>query len=293
MFLILIANDQSGLGPEGYLGAKIFNTFKLTFGEILFRLINNIYRTLTMFHFEGDVVFRWNVSKSPHLDFISGLFLLLGSMFFLLRHKNKFIYIFFPILILVIPSILPSHPPVEIPSNIRTFTILPFVFFLVAYGIDILYSKLNCYLRPIATKLILFIIIISIIYLNLQKYFIMYPKGLPNKNVPFGKIIAKNIDILPKNTKVFIGDYGWGDWEQPEIDSIYYSIKNNSLRNNTSIDIIDSCDDKRVDYKFPIFVIFNPHNTLKINNFKKCIPNSIIKEVVEKNTKVFTYLYKK
>lgn len=292
MFLNLITNDQSGLSPQGYLGAKIFNTFKLTPGEILFRLINNIYRTLTMFHLEGDVVFRWNVSKSPHLDSISGLFLLVGLIFFFLKYKNKFIYIFFPMLILVIPSILPSHPPAEIPSNIRTIAILPFIFFLVAYGIDVLYLKINNYLKPIQAKLLLFIILISIIYTNLFKYFIVYPTGLPNKNVPFGKIIAKNVDNLPKDTKVFISDYGWGDWGQPEIDSIYYSINNKSLRNNTSRDIIDSCNDKRIDYGLPIFIIFNPYNTLKINYFKKCVPNSILKEVIEKNTRVFTYIYR-
>ena len=292
MFLSLIANDQSGLGPQGYLGAKIFNTFKLTPGEILFRLINNIYRTLTMFHLEGDIVFRWNVSKTPHLDFISGLFLLVGSIFFFLKNKNKFIYIFFPILILVIPSILPSHPPVEIPSNIRTITILPFIFFLVAYGINFFYLKLNKRLGSIPAKFILFIILISIIYLNLQKYFIVYPTGLPNKNVPFGKIIAKHIDNLPKDTKVFISDYGWGDWGQPEIDGIYYSINNKSLRNNTSLDMINSCNDMRINYGLPIFIIFSPYNTSKINYFKKCLPNSIMKEVIEKNTNIFTYLYK-
>jgi hypothetical protein len=54
---------------------------------------------------------------------------------------------------------------------------------------------------------------------------VSFPANLPNRNTPFAKIIAKEIDKLPDDTYVIVNSCCWGEWGQPEPDAIRFSMK--------------------------------------------------------------------
>lgn len=164
---------------NGYLGEKFINGESFSPYELILRFLINFYRTLTMFHLEGDAVFRWNVSMKPLIDTVSGAFLMIGLIGWVITVKK--IWIFIPIVLILIPSVLPGHPAIEVPSSPRTMAILPFVFILIGFGIDFTYEKLKIVTGKIVAGTTLVIIIGIVIYLNVITYFVEYPRGLPIK----------------------------------------------------------------------------------------------------------------
>lgn len=253
---------------NGYVGEKIFGVKKLTAGETSARLLLYVSKTAGMLHLEGDHTFRVNVPGSPELDVISGLFFLAGVVFFLKKEKRKYLpYVFLPLLILPLPSISPAIPVGEIPSSSRTIGIIPFVFLLTAAGAIFIYDLAKKNKWPV--KFFNLFIFIMLVYLNMNKYFVLYPKVLPDGNVPYGKIVAGYIDSLPPETKVRMTGCCWGEWGQPEPKAIYYVLKNNKNRENIVHETFaEDCD--QVGNGGPQVLIFNPMDTGKIETFKEC-----------------------
>jgi hypothetical protein len=80
------------------------------------------------------------------------------------------------------------------------------------------------------------------VILNLHKYFIEYPKTLPNHNVAYGAILASYIDTLPKTTHVYLSGCCWGQWGQPEPKGIYYQLKYPERKRDILGSFVSSCD---------------------------------------------------
>ncbi|MFA5827811.1 MAG: glycosyltransferase family 39 protein [Candidatus Shapirobacteria bacterium] len=264
--VIILSQNLDSLSP-GYMGEKLFQTKQYSTSENINRLATNLRRTLGMFHFEGDVVFRWNVSKSPHLDIVSGIFLIIGLICSLIKKKATTLLLLISAFILILPSIYPGHPSAEVPSSPRTQAIIPIIIYLTSFGVYYL-TEFTKKLYPSATKILLFLILSSISFLNLTKYFIDYPKGLPNDNTPFGKIIAQDIDKLPPGVDVYLADIGWGDWEQPEPDGIFYAINNNKGRENILSGTISDCS--QINQLKNSYIISNPLSETKLEIFQQC-----------------------
>ncbi len=292
MFVFLVRTNIDTF-TNGFIGEKLFKIRNLSAGEILFKTLKYAFLDLKMLYFKGDNTFRYNVSGSPHLDLISGLFFLLGVLFWLKKeHIKNFSFILISLFLLSLPSIYPTHPEAEVPNIARTFIIFPFVIILVSSGFYYCYSLLKSYFKKITVQFFL-LLFFSISYLNLNKYFVIYPTGLPDKNVPFGKIIAKYIDSLPNDTKVHLTSCCWGHWGQPEPKGIFYVLNNKVGRKNIVSDkFITSCPSAHSN-KSTLF-IFNPTDQVMINKFKNCFPKGIFFEYIDNyGQKVFSSLYLK
>jgi len=281
-----VYNLQKDNFTTGYVGSKvpkIEQFYKITtYKEMGIRII----RTLGMFHLKGEEGFRTNVSNSPHIDLLSGIFLLVGLVYWY-KKDRKTLYIFLiAFLIIIIPSCSPSLNLRETPNNGRTIGVLPIVYTIIASGIYLLFEKI----KGKNNKRLYLIGVLSIIgFLNLYKYFVTYPNNLPNKNVAFGKIISDYIDNLPINTKVILTSCCWGEWGQAEPKAIYYDLKNREGRENIVTGRLTGnvChpEERNVVY------IFNPNDHLLIKRFEECFSQGTIETYEKKGQKVFSAMY--
>lgn len=289
LFFIFIIHAQPNNFSNGYVGSKIPSMNKLLTPELLTRVFYNIYRTAGMLHFEGDIIFRHNVRRTPHVDSISGILFLVGLIFLFLKRRRYFLYILLLLIILPIPSISPALSSIDMPSMSRTIGILPFVYVLVAYGLLSIYQIIQKYTNPTLAKIFCIFLLFSITFLNLYKYFIQYPQGLPNHNSPFAKIIANYIRTLSKDTEVKFTSYGWGNWGQPEAQAIYYSTGPLTGRENILFSqTIHNCN--QVGMKKNTILIFNPNERNTIFNFQQCFPQAMFKQYSVNNQHVFSSL---
>jgi len=268
ILFMYVVNKQKDNFTNGYVGSKIFSKQSST--NQLFKMwITNLEKTALMLHWRGDVIFRANVPLSPHLDPISGLLFIIGLVYLLKTERKIAVWlVLIPIVLLILPSTSPALSPSEIPSSSRTFGAAPFIFFLVAVG-----------LTRIRSKLALTTVLILIGYLNGYKYFVIYPRTLPNGNTPYGKIIAKYIDGLPIDTTVKVANCCWGEWGQPEPKGIYHQL--NNKKNRESIEqekYVLSCE--QVPQEGNLVIIANPNDTKKMDELLECRRNGTVHDGV-------------
>ncbi len=271
-----IVSLQPGHFKEGYIGSKLFGVNKFSGFEMIERTTRNFFRTLTMYHIEGDGTFRYNVPKSPHLDRISGVFLLAGLFWFFKKRRKLWPYIFLPLIILPLPSIYPALPAIEVPNISRTYVITPLIILLFAYGFWNSFKFLHLKYRHK-----LFIPLFAVIFamsanLNIAKYFLAYPAGLPDKNLAPGKIIANYIDKLPVNISLYFSSCCWGEWGEPEPKGIAYQLHNQKRFIDFSKHIKD-CSEIR---KHPAAVVTDPRKGDLAEQFMKCSAGSKLLDVI-------------
>lgn len=253
-----------------YFGSKLFERNGKLPPDIVARITVNIINNLSMFHLRGDEVFRVNMVRAPHLDLISGIFLLFG-IYFLIRVKPLRAYALFicvPFLILQLPSILVVNFMREVPSATRNIGILPFLYTLIAIGI----WYVGKWLYPVSKNITFLggiVIFFIISYRNMSDYFIVYANGLPNRNTPFGKIIAERIDRISPDKKIAVVGCCWGSWGQPEPGGIKYV-----LTKSRTIDFIPEfvCNQSTVSYDY---YVISPLVDEALQKLYQCYPEGV------------------
>jgi len=268
---------------SGYVGSKVPKIQQFinpkTYGDMGIRVI----RILGMFHFKGEEGFRINVPNTPHLDPVSGIFMILGVYYWIKKNRKMTLYFFISFLILIIPSASPSIYLREIPNSGRTIGVIPLVYLMVASGIVFIYEKIKELKTFYLTGVLLLIA-----SLNIYKYFVLYPDNLPNKNIAFGKRISQYIDTLPKNNSVILMSCCWGEWGQPEPDAIFYNLK--QKRNIYRIQKIDTllsfCGTSMKSENKA--VILDPNDTLSFNKLINCFPEGTLFTYEEKSQPVYS-----
>lgn len=260
-----------------YFGSKIFVEDGRLPSDFMNRFWENFKSSMGMFHIRGDSIFRGNPRNEPHLDRISGFFLLLGLFFFIKRKELKryTMYILFPLFSLQLPAMLVLNFPGEVPSAVRTVGILPFLYIVIALGIYYLTRLCKGYLRTV----VLVILLSFITYLNYESVFTYYPKGLPNNNTPFGKIIAREIDKLPAGTKIYIDGCCWGDWGQPEPGGIIYVMKTKRpvkfFAAHDNLRDFSCGENPRLKEDTSAYYVINPKLPNEMKKIKDCIPGGV------------------
>lgn len=276
-----------------YLANNSFYEEKLALAEndlisFTYKVLWNFIENILSLNLKGDNSFRHTISGQPHLDAISGIFFLLGFLLIIIQTISKkdrkfLLYFIFPFFTIQIPSILDVNNPLSVPNMGRMIGILPFVFMSIAYGIYTCFNYILKMVKPLSqakviSTFFLTLVLASISFISLWKYFFVYPLGLPNKNIPFGKIIASYIKESSIEKYVVVGCC-WGDWGQPEPGSIKYS-----LRQTKDIKFFEaddnmshfSCNDLYSDYKDKsVAIIVNPHNIEAIEESKKCFKGGV------------------
>lgn len=282
-FITIVQNDRGNFGPKGYVGGKLLPSFSMPVEKMIGKTLFNYGKVFLMLHVRGDDVFRVNVAKHPQLDTLSGIFFLLGFLYFAKKKRRIWLfYILWMLLVLPLPSVSPALPEVEIPNSARTIAMVPFVFLLVAAGLLQSYKFLvNQYKHYKFYISIVFTLLFAYItFINLRLYFTDYAHGLPEGNFASGKVIANYIDGLPVNVNIYFGACCWGQWGHPEPKAVAYILRKprDFIQYNR---LIDSCSEVT---RLPARVIFGPNDDTKIERYRTCFPDMRIEDFSDKTT---------
>jgi hypothetical protein len=217
------------LSSTSYLGEK-FGFHRLPdLAVILKGYAINLVKNLSSLVYHGDAIVRHNVPGTPALDAISRILFLYGCGLILYRlfrsaerRQTLLFGLLLPFFLIQAPSLLDISNPHSTPNMGRMIGILPLVLLITALGLRHLVGLIPGEKWQI---LVLLIVLSSIAALNLHKYFAAYPPTLPNNNTPFGKIISTAIEDLPAEQTAVIVGCCWGEYAQPEPDSIRFTLE--------------------------------------------------------------------
>lgn len=210
-----------GFTPFAYLFfSNSYITTKLSpdLNILIPKLLDNLKNNFLSYWWSQDPSFRHTIPNHPYLDPITGIFFALGLI--ILIHnilKNKsyslFFYCLLPFALIQVPSLMDMTPGYSTPNMGRMIGVIPIVFAISAHAINSFHLRLP--------KLLF--ILFCIAFINIFNYFFVYPRTLPNGNIPFGKTIAEYIDKnYPASLPVVLSSCCWGDWGQPEPYAIFY-----------------------------------------------------------------------
>jgi len=280
-----ISHPDKLLSPSTYLGEKVVLPTISNAPQMIIKIVNNYARNFMGNFINGDPVFRQNISGQASFDLISGLLLILGIVLIfksivIKKNKKLLYFLFFPYLLIQLPAVIDIKHPLSTPNIGRTIGILPLLLSVISYA---LYEITVLIKKRYFKFIFLFTMISSIFIINNYRYFVLYPKGLPNNNVPFGKVIAKYIDTIPISTKTIIINCCWGEWGQPEPLSIIYSLEKTSKRSISFINNFNYCEGDR-----PLLIITDPNQSQLDESIKNCYQSNNIKTQLlnEKNVPV-------
>ncbi len=308
-----VINGSSAFLQGGYVSSKVLEK-DISLFQDLRTFGHNMLVALGMFQWTGDRAFRTNVSGRPVLDPVSGVLMDLGLIWLILNfhYRSKWGWIMIPFLILLMPSAAPGLPPNEIPSASRALSVAPFVFLLVALGLDalrLLLVRLITWLgrlfrqagvnffssarltpqnkfkqadqvsqKEITGRLFAGFVVVAVLavvaILNFDKYFNVYRWELPEHNQPWGYLIAQYIDTLPSNVTVELSACCWGGAGQPEPMGIYNVLKNRHGREDLISDnYFTECDQLDPDKSYVLILPPDPNGPL-LKKFKRCFPDA-------------------
>lgn len=276
-FVNMVKSDKGNFGPQGYVGGKVLPNLSLHADQLIGKTLSNYMKVLLMLHVKGDGTFRVNVSKHPQIDAISGVFFLLGFLYFAKRKRRIWLFfILFMLLTLPLPSVSPVIPDAEIPNSARTIAVVPFVFLLVSAGFLWVYQSAKKFLTndKYLLSILLSVMYIYMVFTNLKLYFVDYANGLPDRNFATGKIIAEYIDSLPKDVNVYFGSCCWGQSGHPEPKAVAYILRKERdfIEYNQ---LINLCREIK---RLPAIIIFGPKDNTKKEGYKTCFPNIRIED---------------
>jgi len=287
-FVQIVKNQPGNFGPQGYVGKKVLLGGSLISAETIEKLKTNLIKTVRMLHIRGDETFRVNVSGHPQIDKISGMLFFLGIIYFF--RTKKYLWLFFTLFflfVLILPSILPAIPKGEIPSSSRTIAVIPFVFVLVGAGLSEVYFWVKKILpKKYLTEVLVTGLFVYLVFANLRLYFVDYTKGLPDKNLGPGRIIAAYIDKLPSNYSVNFSSCCWGEAGQPEHKGVVYNLtKERQLFDWNRL--IKSCQEVG---HYPAVVVVGPDRYSDTEIFEKCALGTKVDSIYSEDGRLVSYI---
>ncbi|MCW5849540.1 MAG: hypothetical protein KIT87_05630 [Anaerolineae bacterium] len=225
LFALIVLNNQDNF-RTGYLGAKLFGAGGLDWTTFIQVFLRNLGKTALMYHGTGDHVFRSNIPFQPHLDSVSGVFMVVGLVSLALRPLRKYAaLILLPLVILVLPSAWPGIVDIEVPSASRTIASLPFAYLLVAVGLWTFDHLLRQRVPVWLSRGVLAVLLVVLLALNYERYFVAYASHLPAHNTAFGRLIALDILRQPPGSQMFVLGCCWDEWDMPEREAIQYALR--------------------------------------------------------------------
>ncbi|KKU63470.1 MAG: hypothetical protein UX87_C0023G0004 [Candidatus Amesbacteria bacterium GW2011_GWA1_47_16] len=135
------------------------------------------------------------------------------------------------------------------------------------------------------------IVLTGIILLNLYKYFVLYPPGLPDQNRAYAKIMAEYVNTLPGHTSVYLSSCCWGNWGQPEPKALFYRLNEQDGRENliNAGVFARSCDD--IKPQRPAIILNSPQDLEAIENWRNCFPRGEVKTHQAGGKQVFVSVF--
>jgi 4-amino-4-deoxy-L-arabinose transferase-like glycosyltransferase len=219
-FMAIVVSDPADF-VGGYIGGKLLGH---DLGARLLAWPPLLVKSLLMFNWRGDNIFRSNPPGLPQLDPVSGCLFLIGIGQLVRRRYATYRWVtLWPLLFLQIPSTLVLNFPGEVPSASRTLLVTPFVYTIAALGMERLFLPASRSPEWLRTGLLLATSAV-ITVLNAERYFAAYIPQQPNRNVSFTREIARVIDSVPAGTAVSFYGCCWGEWSTPEWEDIPWAL---------------------------------------------------------------------
>lgn len=192
---------------SGYIGGKLESDI-----SPFFKFLQNIWYGTRALWLAGDTNFRSNPHGVAHLDLLSGIFVILGAIFWLNPSRRKYApIIFIPLFCLQLPSWLVLSGTNEVPSASRTLGVAPILYILVASGLYWLWQIRARWLPTWLMPTLVGIIVLAIISLNSERYFSRYLSALPYNNTPISTLTANFINSIPVTQTIVLIDCCWED----------------------------------------------------------------------------------
>ncbi|MEA3345468.1 MAG: glycosyltransferase family 39 protein [Chloroflexota bacterium] len=162
-------------------------------------LLRNLWKTALMFNYQGDHVSLANPPFTPQLDLVLAPLFVLGMACCLYRWRkgaNALLLIIFGSMLL--PGALSLAFPQEVPSAVRTSSVLGVLFLFPAAALDLLWQTVQELIPSERSRwagaCALLLLLGWICQLNFRAYFTSYEASLPNRNYPFHRALAEAID---------------------------------------------------------------------------------------------------
>jgi len=280
---IIFSKDNYFVNGFTYLGEKF--GFNLSIFEKVKIALWNFLRNFSSFFLRGDPVFRHNIPYRSTLDFLTAIFFLFGLIFLIkesFKKENRKRYIFYLFLPFYFGQLASNLDMVVVntPSIGRMLTISPLVYSISSFGLFKVYEKVRKKYQKI---LFLGLSLFFIFSINIFDYFFIYPKTLPNGNLPFSLFIKENILKERREENFYLIDCYWGEWGQPEPKSIM-----NRLDEKRKIILIsrDEIFRNQCNFKKGLYY-FNPNDFDLISYFKSCDLEKKLMFYETNNVKIF------
>jgi hypothetical protein len=266
--------------PVDYLGNKM--NFHLSAVELGGRLGINFFKNLGEFFWHGDPAFRATIPNAPMLDPLSRIFFAAGLAMIvwwvIKAGKRSYLrYILIPFILVQIPSISDVVNYRFNPNSGRMIGVLPVVYMLVALGLVRIGRMVNQRWIRIGFFCLSLCLIAAI---NIWNYYVVYPRTLPNHNVPFAETIAAYLnDSLPQNDHIVMVGCCWGEHGQPEPygvgDELHIPGRFTYLpQNNFSDNVINLYAQTG-----PLLLILNPDNVGLQARLARLYPNAKVEMI--------------
>ena len=187
-FVLFLPLARYATQPDNLFWYRSFSRLGETEGSIqgspLALFLQNQWKALLMFNWQGDQVWVNTLPGLPTLDFISGALFILGLAFviarLILRRDRVAGVLLMALPILMLPSTLSLAFPDENPSVVRVSGVIPVVYVIAAYPLWLLFKRLRAQLSPrvgpwasVGAVLILLGATTSV---NRDLYFVKYPQ---------------------------------------------------------------------------------------------------------------------
>ncbi len=278
LFAWIVLNNQDNF-RTGYLGAKLFGAEGMDWPSFVQVFLRNLGKVALMYHVRGDHVFRSNAPFQPHLDPVSGVFMVMGLVGLALRPLRRYApLVLLPLVILALPSAWPGIVDIEVPSASRTIASLPFAYLLVAVGLWT-FDRFERRRLPLwLSQVLLLGLLAAMLALNYERYFVAYASHLPAHNTPFGRLIAQDIQRQPPGSAVFVLGCCWDEWDMPEREAIQYALPGLPPIVFTW-EPRGVCEEAR-DHPGPVAVYLDPDNPEQRDEVAACLPGGEMETLI-------------
>lgn len=244
----IAGNPQSF--ATGHFGSKLGSP-----QTALANLPGNFIKAMLAFVTQGDGIFRANPASLPHIDVISLIFMALGVIFWIKSERRIWGALLIVAFVLIqLPSML--VPPQEVPNAGRTIGAAPIAYILIASGMWWMGQFIQKKFSGAAATIALIAAVAIVTAINLQRYFVTYITGLPLQNTPVASKIVEYVDLLPKDTKIYLIGGGWAGG-MPEPKSIRFPMRNPQNLNEIWPENLLTCETLKA-LPLPAVLIWNP-----------------------------------
>ena len=218
-FSTIVARDPANFF-SGYIGGKLQSD-----RDPVPVLLENLRRGALALHVRGDRSFRGNIENQPHLDLISGVLLLLGiGALCTARYRRLAPLVLLPLVLTQIPSLLVLEVPEDVPSASRTLGAAPFVYALAGLGLVWPLRTLAARTHAAAALTLGALLLVPLTWINIDRVFVQYPKGMPYGDTPVNALLAQYVDALPPETPVYMAGCCW-ESSKPDIESTGFALR--------------------------------------------------------------------